>query len=69
MSINSIGLSRNFVVNKGDESKKKCLYKTRDQNMAIRKTKIDKTEDGVEHIFVKSDARVESGCDSVQADW
>ena len=37
--------------------------------MATKNTKIDKIEHEVEHIFAKSDARVESGCDPVQADW
>ncbi|KKL91669.1 hypothetical protein LCGC14_1892370 [marine sediment metagenome] len=37
--------------------------------MATKNAKIDKIEHGVEHIFAKSDARVESGCDPVQADW
>ena len=37
--------------------------------MATKKTKIDKIENGAAHIFTKSDARVESGCDPVEADW
>jgi hypothetical protein len=37
--------------------------------MATKNAKINEIEHGVEHIFAKSDARVESGCDSVQADW
>ncbi len=37
--------------------------------MATKNAEIDKIEHGVEHIFAKSDARAESGCDPVQADW
>ncbi len=37
--------------------------------MVARKSEINKIENEVEHIFAKSDARVESGCDPVQADW
>jgi hypothetical protein len=37
--------------------------------MATKNMKIDKIEHGVAQIFAKSDARVESGCDPVEADW
>jgi len=37
--------------------------------MAVRKRKIDKRGSGVEHIFAKADARKESGCDPIMADW
>ena len=37
--------------------------------MVTKKSKIDKIEDGVARIFAKADARIESGCDPIQADW
>ncbi len=37
--------------------------------MITKKSNIDKIEDGVAHISAKADARIESGCDPIQADW
>jgi hypothetical protein len=37
--------------------------------MVTKKMKTDKIEREVAQIFAKSDARVESGCDPVEADW